>query len=68
MTEQLSLLGRSAPDPHEIAYFGWAIDKRDPTPKESASAAFLRWYGRPPEFVIEAVGGLLLCGPIPEVT
>lgn len=62
-------IDRSAPDPHEVAYFGWSLDDpRDQHPEEAASAAFARRYGRPPEFVFETIGNNLLVGPIPEVT
>ena len=36
------------------------------TKEEEAAGAFLRRYGRPPEFVFESRGNLL-CGPIPVV-
>jgi hypothetical protein len=58
----------TAPDPHEAGYFGWALDDpKDKHPEETAAAAFLRRYGRPPEHIIEAPGNNLLLGPVPEV-
>ena len=50
------------PDPAGHVWRAFSLD----TPEEEAAAAFLRRYGRMPEFVFES-RGLLLCGPIPEV-
>lgn len=64
--QQLSLLDRSAPDPHEHPYFGWALDDpRDQHPDETATRAYMRRYGQRPEFVIDGLGGNLLLGPVP---
>ena len=53
----------SPPDPAGHVWRAFTLD----TPEEEAAAAFLRRYGRPPEFVFES-RGLLLCGPILVVT
>ena len=52
-----------SPDPAGHLWHAFALD----TPKEAAAVVFLRRYGRNPEFVFES-RGLLLCGPVPEVT
>ena len=62
-TSQPSLLQNLPPDPADHAWRAFTLD----TAEEAAAAAFLRRYGRQPEFVFES-RGLLLCGPIPEVT
>ena len=48
------------PDPAGHVWRAFSLD----TPEEEAAAAFLRRYGRNPEFVFESRGNLL-CGPIP---
>ena len=65
MTTQQMGLEFYAPPPDPTGYT-WRAFTLD-TPEEQAAAAFLRRYGRPPEFVFESRGNLL-CGPIPEVT
>lgn len=63
-SDQLALeFYTSFPDPAGHAWRAFSLD----TPKEEAAAAFLRRYGRNPEFVFES-RGLLLCGPIPAGT
>jgi hypothetical protein len=49
-----------SPDPAGHAWRAFTLD----TKEEEAAAAFLRRYGRTPEFVFES-RGLLLAGPIP---
>lgn len=52
------------PDPVGHTWHAFTLD----TKEKEAAGAFLRRYGRPPEFVFESRGNLL-CGPIPsEVT
>ena len=49
------------PDPTGHVWRAFSLD----TPEEEAAAAFLRRYGRNPEFVFESRGNLLV-GPIPS--
>ena len=61
-TDQMGLeFYASPPDPAGHSWRAFTLD----TPEEEAAAAFLRRYGRPPEFVFES-RGLLLCGPVPS--
>ena len=48
------------PDPAGHTWHAFSLD----TKEEEAADAFVRRYGRPPEFVFESRGNLL-CGPIP---
>lgn len=52
--------GGVVPDPHEHAWLGFTLDERE----EVAAATFQQRYGRPPEFVFESRGNLLV-GPLP---
>ena len=59
--DQLDLYRTPDPAGHAWRAFTLDHDERD------AAAAFQRRYGAPPEFVFES-RGLLLAGPVPEVT
>lgn len=66
MTTPPSLFERTAPDPHEVAYFGWSLDDpRDQHPEETAARAYAARYGKPPEHIIDSLGNNLLLGPVP---
>lgn len=53
------------PDPHDVWYFAWALDDpKDLHPEETAAAAFMRRYSRPPEFIRDGLGNNLLLGPV----
>lgn len=51
------------PDPHDHAFRGFTLD----TTEDEAAASFQRRYGRPPEYIVEALG-ILLVGPIPAAS
>lgn len=54
--------GGALDDAYWLAFTG----DHDPA---AAAAVFVRRYGRPPAYVVDGLGGLLLVGPIPsEVT
>lgn len=58
---QPSLFTNVAPDPAGHAWRAFTLDTRE----EDASGSFESKYGRPPEYVFECKG-LLLVGPVPE--
>ena len=53
-----------APDPRGAVWLAFTGDHNE----DDAAKVFTLRYGRPPRYVFDGLGGLLLVGPVPEGT